>query len=249
MRLTDLICAIFIFFATLSNAAKIYPLLEQPNIKSVPIVIGETLTYNAKIKIGIFPIPAGEQLLEVVEETELLEHPVYHLRSVAETNGFFSKIYNFKERRESYVTKDKFYPLLYTKKIHDRNYRGNYRISFDLEDGKATSIRNRKQKVLDVFPGIQDELSMLYFVRTKKLDIGKKYQFPVLISSKIYKVVIEVLRRELRKTVIGKVNTLVLRTSNGYKLWLTDDNSRIPIRIEAKTKIGTLTAELKKIEY
>lgn len=246
MRLAILICVIIVSFAVLSNAAEIYPLLEQPDIKPVPVVAGEILTYNAQI--GFFPFSAGKQVLEVVEETEISGHSVYHLKAVAETSGIFSKLYNFKNHEESYVTKDTFRPIFYTKKIEDRGYKANYKVCFDLA-GEAIITKNDKQKKVDVSQGIQDELSMLYFLRTKKLDVGKKYKFPVLIGLKTYEAILEVVRRESRKTAIGKVTTLMLKTSNGYKLWLTDDKSRIPVKIEVKTKIGTLTAELEKVKY
>lgn len=246
-RIVIIICIIVTFWAAIfSNAEEVYSLLEQPDIEPKPIIEGEVLVYSAKI--GIFPFSAGKQILEVVGETEISGHRVYHLRAVAETNGIFSKIYNFRNHEESYVTKKQFYPVLYTKKIHDRGYKANYRVTFDLK-GKVNIVKNDKKKELCISSGIQDELSMIYFIRTKKLDIGKKYKFPVLIGTKIYKAVLEVVRRESRRTDIGKVDTLVLETTNGYKLWLTDNNLRIPVRIEVKTKIGTLIAELEEMYY
>jgi hypothetical protein len=232
--------------ATFSNAEEVYPLLKQPDIEPTPIIKGEVLVYSAKI--GLFPFSAGKQSLEVVENTEVAGHNVYHLKAVAETNGIFSKIYNFRNHEESYVTKDQFYPILYTKKIRDRGYRANYRVVFDLK-GKAEVVKNNKRKELCVVSGIQDELSMIYLVRSKKVNVGKRYKFPVLIGEKVYDVVLEVVRREKRKTDIGKFNTLLLETTNGYKLWLTDDSFRIPVRIEVKTKIGTLIAEIERVDY
>ena len=104
MRLTLVfICIIFIFVtAIFSNAEQIYPLLEQPDIQPTPIIKGEVLVYSAKI--GLFPFSAGKQSLEVVENTEVAGHNVYHLKAVAETNGIFSKIYNFRNQdRKSVV--------------------------------------------------------------------------------------------------------------------------------------------------
>jgi len=239
---------IITLLTNLSNAVGTQPLLEQPDLEPLPIVVGEVLVYNAKI--GFFPFSAGKQILRIVKETEIAGQPVYHLKAVAETKGFFSRVYKFKNLEESFVTKDKFYPILFKKDIQDRGYKANYRIDFDLFEKKAIIVKDAEQKEMDIIPGIQDELSMLYLLRTKKLKIGNRYKFQVLISSKIYDVVLHVLRRESRETAIGKIDTLVLKASNGYKLWISDNDSRIPIRIEADTKIGAkLVAELEEVKY
>ena len=98
--------------------------------------------------------------------------------------------------------------------------------------------------------GIQDELSLLYLIRVKELKVGETYTFPALIGKKIYKALkIEVFKREKLKTVLGKMDTLVLRSSHGYTIWLTNDNRRIPVKLEAKIKLGKLVGILKKVEY
>ena len=66
------------------------------------------------------------------------------------------------------------------------------------------------------------------------------------------------LRRELADTPLGRVQTVVLKPVTKYQgvlksqgdsfLWLTDDDRRYPVRLEAKVKVGTVVAELKKVE-
>ena len=62
---------------------------------------------------------------------------------------------------------------------------------------------------------------------------------------------LEVLRREAIKTkAVGRVETLVLRTSHGYLMWLTNDERRIPVKIEAETsRIGKLVGVLEKVDF
>jgi len=209
--------------------------------------VGEVLTYSARVK----KIPAGTQTLKIAKTTRLNGKDVYHLKAKAQTNTFFSWIHEFKDARESYVTKSDFHPMRFAKNIIDGNYKANVRVDFDSESGKIRYSQNNKVKKLTDAPvGIQDELSLLYLIRVKELKVGETYTFPALIGKKIYKALkIEVFKREKLKTVLGKMDTLVLRSSHGYTIWLTNDNRRIPVKLEAKIKLGKLVGILKKVEY
>ena len=64
------------------------------------------------------------------------------------------------------------------------------------------------------------------------------------------KVTIRVTRGDVLKVKgLGRVRTLVVTTSHGYQLWLTDDPRHIPVRIEAEAKMGKMKANLEKIEF
>lgn len=68
----------------------------------------------------------------------------------------------------------------------------------------------------------------------------------------------EVLRREKLKTSAGTFETIVIKPSAekdgqpkgiGENLfWLTDDDSKLMIRMETKIKIGTIVGSLQKIK-
>lgn len=244
------ICFIIILFSLLTLNIPAYaprPLLKQKDLNRTPIRVGEVLTYSAKVK----RIPAGTQIMKITETTTLNGEDVYHLKAKSQTEGFFSWIYKFEDSRESYVTKLDFHPIRFAKNIRDRGYRANVRVDFDSGSGKVRYSRNNKVKELTDAPvGIQDELSMLYLIRVKELKVGEVYTFPALIGKRIYKnLQIEVFKKEKIKTVLGKLETIVLRSSHGYTIWLTNDNRRIPVKIEAETRIGKLVGVLEKVEY
>ena len=92
---------------------------------------------------------------------------------------------------------------------------------------------------------------MVYFLRSKKLKVGHIYGLAVLVKDKCEQVTLEVRRREVIKNkALGRVETLVLRTSHGYLMWLTNDERRIPVRIEAETpRMGKLIGVLEKIDF
>ena len=238
-------CFIFLTFSLAISAT--YSLVDTKNLDQVPIQIGEVLTYSVKIK----GLPAGTQVIEVVEKTTLSDQPVYRFRSERQTGSLLGKLYHFYDQTESYVTVDQLYPLKYVKDLEEQKDRWHVAIDFDHDEGTAQYTKNSNNKALDIPIGTQDDLSMLFFLRSKELQVGHTYAFPVIVKDKCEHVTLEIRRREMIKTkALGRVETLMLRTSHGYLMWLTNDEHRIPVRIEAETpRIGKLVGVLEKIDF
>ena len=107
----------------------------------------------------------------------------------------------------------------------------------------------REAKVLEIPPGTQDELSLIYFLRSKQFVLGETYFFPLLVKGKVLKATLTVERKAFVKNkVLGNVRTIVLRTSEGGRFWITDDKRRLPVKIETESKIGAIKATLTEIE-
>ena len=238
-------CFIFLTFSLAISAT--YPLLDTKNLDQDPIQIGEVLTYSVKIK----GLPAGTQVTEVVEKTMLADQPVYRFKSERQTGSLLGKLYHFYDQTESYVTTDQLYPLKYVKDLEEQKRRWHVEVDFEHGRGTAQYTKNKENKTLHIPIGTQDDLSMLYFLRSKELQVGHTYGFPVIVKDKCEHVTLEVRRREVIKTkALGRVETLVLRTSHGYLMWLTNDERRIPVKIEAQTSsIGKLIGVLEKIDF
>ena len=238
-------CFIFLTFSLAISAT--YSLLDIKNIDQTPIQVGEVLTYSVKIK----GLPAGTQVTKVVEKTTLADQPVYRLRSERQTGSLLGKLYHFHDQTESYVTTNQLYPLKYVRDLEEQKNRWHIEVDFNHDEGTAQYTKNSDSKALDIPIGTQDDLSMLYLLRSKELQVGHTYAFPVIVKDKCEHVTLEVRRREVIKTkALGRVETLMLRTSHGYLMWLTNDEHRIPVKIEAGTpRMGKLVGELEKIDF
>ena len=237
-------CFIFLSFSLAISAT--YSLLNTKNLDQDPIQIGEILTYSVKIK----GLPAGTQITKVVEKTTLADQSVYRFRSERQTGSLLGKLYHFQDQTESYATTDQLYPLKYVRDLEEQKGRWHIEVDFDHGKGTAQYTKNSDNKALNLPIGIQDDLSMLYFLRSKELQVGQTYGLPVLVKDKCEHVTLEVHRREVIKTkALGRVETLMLRTSHGYLMWLTNDERRIPVRIEAEARIGKLVGVLEKVDF
>ena len=229
------------FGASVSGAQ---PLLEQPTVKHSNIRLGEVLKYNIKIR----GIPAGTQTLRVNGKKLLHGYEVYHVESESKASKFFNIFYTFDDQSESFISIENLHPLRYQRKITDGGYQGSIFVDFDPVNRKARVLKNEERTELYVPEGIQDELSMIYLLRNKEIEVGRKYEFPALIGNKALKVGVSVLRTEKLETTFGTMKTIVLKTiPKDITMWLTHDSSRIPVKIEAQTKIGNLVSKLEEI--
>ena len=84
----------------------------------------------------------------------------------------------------------------YTKKIRDGGYKGNIDVVFDWDNQVARIVKDQKKTEICILPGVQDELSMIYLLRIKELEVGHDYQFPFLSGDKTLKPTVEILRTE-----------------------------------------------------
>ena len=248
---------IFIFFliGTLAVNGGSRPLVESPNISPNPFRVGEKLTYHISWK----KIPAAKRTDWIVKETSVNGRNVYHIQSKMKTRSLF-RVYSFQREEETYLNPGTFSPVRFQNRLRDRKYRATVTVDFREETATYEKIsrlnpespEKREAKVLDIPVGTQDELSTLYFLRSKKFELGKTYFFPIIAKGKVQKVTLTVERRELVKSKpLGMVNTLVLQTSAGDRFWLTDDERRLPVK--AESKIGkrqlTMNITLNDVEF
>jgi hypothetical protein len=207
------------------------PLLDQPTIENGSFRSGEVLKYSVKVR----GIPAGTQTMQVNGKRLLNGYEVYHVESVSKASSFFNIFYSFSSRSESFIHSKKFHPLLYRKKIRDGGYRGSTAVDFDQANQVAKVVKDKKRTELHVPVGIQDELSMIYLLRTKEIEVGQKYEFPALIGTKALE-------------ANGTLKTIVVKAiPKDITMWLTNDSARIPVRIEASTKVGRLVSNLEEM--
>ena len=252
-------------------------LVAAENMDSLPYQVGEKLTYGIKVRglpagkrtdhVVQKTAVNGQSVYHIRSDAKTKSiFRLYHFRNRQET--YIGRGRDVSESLLQGALSDAgLSPVRFRNRVEDRKYRAtvvaNFLPASDAARPQGTgeivyekiSRRNPKspqrqtKKTLTMPDGTQDELSMLYFLRSKCLTLGKTYFFPLLAEGKVQKVTLTVERRDIVKNkALGRVRTLVLRASNGSRLWLTDDTRRIPVRIEAESKIGTMKAELEKIE-
>lgn len=200
-------------------------------------------------------IKAGTASLQLKDEGNFLR-----ILSTAQSAPWVSVFYTVDDRVESVVAKDaqhtSFLPARYRVKIREGRHRRDKEVIFDFEAERAiyTDRLNNERKEIPISPPVFDPLSGFFYLRTLNLAVGVPIYITVFDSKKVWNVEVQVLRREKITTQSGTFDTVVVKplmksegifSSKGdVVIWLTDDERRIPVKMQTKVAIGSITAIL-----
>ncbi|MBU6376429.1 MAG: DUF3108 domain-containing protein [Bdellovibrionales bacterium] len=247
---------------TRSDTKKVF---EYPNRRPQvdPIWIGEKASYD----ITYLGVSAGTFTLQALPFKEINERKVYHIFGEAVSGKVFSLFYSLKDTIETFIDYQSLAPHRFHVVLDESKQKRNSLELYDSEKGE-TFFWNRWNhhkkgyvEVKDFFPMqplSQDSLSSLYYLRTVDLSDGAVVKFPVVSEGKNWDAEVTVVKRELLDTRIGKIRAIKLQPETKYQgilkkqgdsfLWLSDDDRRILLRLEAKVRIGSVVASIQSFE-
>ncbi len=171
-----------------------------------------------------------------------------------------SAFYKVEDYAKSEIANEK--PVSFLIKQHEGRYRSNKETIFDYKNNKITYFNHLKGEKTEhnaVNKLSWDVISGFYFLRSFSFEVGKTVYISIFDSNKFYNAEIKVIGKE-KISILGnrEVNTIIIKPvlqSDGlFKkkgdilIWLTDDEHRIPVRVETSISIGNITARIKSIE-
>lgn len=242
---------------------------QQSGANQLSFAGGEELFYEAEFKKGpLRGANIGEFRFSARPEETAAGDPL-HLVGDVVSKGFFTRLFgiHFHEHVESVVDPDRFM-VLRTNKLDEQGKRVRTSDAiFDHEKRKVTWTErdpNQSQPPritsIDFSEPIQDLLSMIYFVRTQKLEVGKSFEIPVSDSGQVYRVPVAVVERKRIKCVLGKVSAIriepslfgagrMLRSEGKISIWITEDSRHLPVWAHINLNVGTVDIKLRRITY
>jgi len=220
----------------------------EPPAPGYPWAVGETLTYSAKL--GMLSLGSGTLQVAGIDTVRGAESFRFRFRLTGRT-----VFYSLDDVLESYTgTAD----LVSRRFVQDfvENDKTTHRLfeifpdsGFYREHGKDTVQRAAPAEPLD-------DAAFFYFVRVTPLEVGKTYRYDRYFRKEKNPVTIKVEKREKMELPDGReVTCLVLHPvidtkgmfskRSDTRLWLTDDERRLPVQIRSKFPFGTITLRLK----
>ncbi len=217
----------------------------------LPFAPGEHLVYEVRY-LGL---NAGTATLSVLDAITLDGREIYPLRSTAQSSDLTSIFYPVNDYIESYLDVEGMYSHSIRIKQREGKRRRDKTIAFDQVAHKALQIKDGEQEVFDVPEKVHDSLSSLYYFRLdRNLTPGRSVFIDVHESEKNWRLEIQVLGYETVTTPLGTFNTIKVKTLPRYEgifinkgavvIWVTNDDRRIPVIMESKVKIGSITVTL-----
>ncbi len=216
---------------------------------------GEELVYRVT---ALRFISAGTAVFRVESIDENGGGKSYRAAVQAASSPPFSFFFRVRNTMETIVDGVSLLPSSFVKDRREAAFRRRVELHFDRENGFA-SIKGQNNTV-SITPSIQDYLSSFYYARGLDFNDGEPHIFTATGGRRNYDVQINILRREPLQKWGRTLETVVIQPaaadfeSGGLiedapelLIWITDDERRIPLRMEAELKFGRVTMVL--IDY
>ncbi len=225
-----------------------HPAEEKAKI-ALPFTVGERLSYE--VSWSNFLV-AGELTLEVADRKNFDGIDSYQMNATAQSVGMVSLLgYKVKDVYQSFVDAKTLKPFRAEKRTRHKDRREASSVLIDHEQGTA---RIDGKKTIEIPPDTYDLASLIYAIRAMALTPGKAQVLTLLEDGKLYGLKVECEKREKIETRLGKYEALKITTKklagskeeDPYKLriYLTDDDRRLPVLISAAPSWGEVRVEL-----
>lgn len=216
-----------------------------------PFQIGEQLTYE----ISWMKIMAGTAVMGVAPDGTNGDQPLVRLVTTAQSRPAITKFFPVDNRVESILDPTTLLPEHLTFKRREGKKKEDIEYTFHQKEGTVIAVKGGTAETLQIPPDTQDVISCLYYVRSEvSLQPGSSLTMNVHHDKKNHKLQVRVEAIETISGPWGKAEAarvLVVMPFQGIflnegniRVWFTNDERRIPIRMKAKVIIGSIVADL-----
>lgn len=223
---------------------------------------GERLSY----RVYLWGIPAGGA--EFYYAPQGAPHPrEYRIIARLWTAGAMAHLFRVRDRVRVDGVQDVaanrlFLTRGFHQRLHEGGYRANRAVTYDRRAGQVTFVNRRaptsKPQVSRLLSGMRDMFSALYYLRAtmKGAQAGNSFTLPVHDLTRSYRLKVVVVGRQRLDTALGRVQTLVVRPEadgvgrqhtvrkHRLRIWITDDQRRLPVRLQMNFSAGSFRADL-----
>ncbi len=213
--------------------------------------VGEKMVYS----VGWEFVTAGTAEVNI----SAIDKDGYKIHNFARTNGFFDM---FKKVRDTLISEgvclgEKMQSTLFATDQLERSYSARKHVEYLWQQDKVKYTKNNQTTMFDVKAGHLNVLDAFYLTRVSPPEKDKPLYIPIFDSAEKYDVTVKFLKKEKirgpnHKTIDAIVIQPELKTEGVFtsvgiiKIWLSDDERRIPLKITAKIKIGRIVVRLKE---
>lgn len=202
--------------------------------------------------MGIY---VGNAVIEAVNNGGIIR-----ITSEVHSAPFISTFYEVEDYAESRVKDGR--PFNFRIRQHEGKYRSDKETIFDADNKKITYydyLKGTKDEHIVGDSMFWDVISGFYHLRTRGLEPETTVFVDIFDSNKVLNAEVNVLGRESVKFIgKGDIDAIVVKPilkSDGLfqnkgdiRIWLSDDENRMPVRVETKVSIGNVTAALRRVE-
>lgn len=266
MKARQLFLVVFFSMVFVSVFAKEPTKIDRKNYNGVRKIKNNAFKTGEWIEFRIHygPITAGKAYLEVKSElTDFNGRKCYHIVGKGRSAKSFDWIYKVDDRYETIMDVEGLFPWRFKRKIREGGFRKYTEVVFDHFKKQAFEANNHNQEIkkYKVPTYIQDALSTFYYSRTKDYSnakVGQVFHFENFLDREVHDFDVEYLGKTTIKVGAGKFKVVKLKPKlveggifmhkGDMFLYVSDDENKLPVRIEADLVVGSIKVDLNKVK-
>ncbi len=233
------------------------------DIQNVAFQPGEKLVYKVYYNWQFIWIPAGEVSFEIFETDS-----TYQMLTLGSTYSSYDSFFKVRDRFESTIDKSTMLPTTFVRDISEGNYMRYDSVVFDQVNKTATEYigkykSNIKRHDFSFKSCVQDMVSIMYYLRNiddAYIQEDAALPISVFFDKELFNLDINVLERERIKIKgLGSQEVIhispqlvtgdVFKEGNEMSIFVSANQSKVPLLIESAVSVGSVKAILVDAEY
>jgi hypothetical protein len=212
------------------------------------------------IRWSIFEV--GTATMEFVGPIQYEGHEAWKIVLTAQTNSFADQIFKVRDYNAVWVDKEFTKPLYYVKTQNEGSTHREVEVKFDWVANKAHySDKGVAREPIDIQPGSWDPLAITYAVRALDFNGLTHISIPSTDGKKSTNTEVNVEPSDSIKSPAGRFDTIPVSPDTkdlggvfkkspgaGIRIWFSDDDRHIPVRMASQVIVGSFVAEMERIE-
>lgn len=232
-----------------------------PKIKAFQV--GEVIEYDVFYSWGLIWVNAGYVKFSVKDEI-VNEKTLFHFVGEGTSKHNWDWFYKVRDKYESFNDTTTLHPYKYIRNSNDGGDWVYNDVTFNFKTNTAIGFLKTKKKpnlkvdTLKIVQTTFDPMSMIYYARS--LDFANfkpkdEIAISILLDNEVHKRKITYLGKETIKTDMGTFKCIkfkptlipgtIFKEGDEMTVWVTDDENRVPVKVETPIVIGTVKVFLK----
>lgn len=217
--------------------------------QQLPFGVGEKITFE--IKYGF--INAGSAVLSIPSYYYINGNETFQVLFTVRSNSVFDLIYKVRDSYQTFIDSKGIFSRKFDQNISEGKFKRSYSADLYPEEGYAQTLTGEYK----IDPNTQDILSAFFYIRSIKfenLKIGSRIKLKNFYRDKLHSLDVIYTGKQQIQVDAGKFDCVVVepvimagglfRSEGRVLLYLTDDERRLPVRVETKIVIGSVVADL-----
>jgi hypothetical protein len=217
------------------------------NLDNLPFKVGEQLNYQ--IFLGDIAPPAGTATFQVRARARHFDRDALLFTLRAQTTNAAQRIFFANEQISSYVDPKTMLPFRSEMNLIEGGRRLNQTLTINQDYGTATSDKGQR---IEIPIGTHEYLSFFYLARTFNITPPRRNAVSILVNNQPKTLFITSLKRETIQIGSQSIPAIQLSLTTDdpqpdkylFRVWVSDDKRRLPVRLTASTKLGQVRADL-----